>query len=199
MMEQRPRSAEQQKWYDANYSGGLDNAEIDEFLRSPSSNWLAKLAVLKEDGWPAITPLWYQWTGEAFLVVGRARSAWVQDLIRDPRCAICVEEAALPPAGGNRKVQAQCEAEIVEGPVVAEGSQWVAVAHEMAVRYAGPNGGEGLKLSYGWKRYLVRLHPREGKLTTWQGVDWAPRYFQPEERPDLEGTISDAELARGDS
>ncbi len=199
MEQERPRSAEQKEWYDANYSGGLDDSEVDRFLRSPSSTWLAKLAWIKEDGWPSVTPLWYQWTGSAFFVVGRARSAWVQDLIRDPRCAVVIEEAALPPHGGNRKVMAQCEAEVVEGPVVAEGSKWVEVAHEMAVRYAGPAGGEGLKTSYGWKRYLVRLTPREGKLTTWQGVDWHPRYFAPEERPDLAGTIPDSEFTRGDN
>lgn len=173
---------QQETWYDARYSGGLSEDELDEFLRGPS-RWLLKLAVLKEDGWPAVNPMWYQWDGDAFWVVGRKKSTWVADLKRDPRCAICIEEKELPPDGGNRKVVTQCHATIVEGPIAAEGSRWLAVANEMAGRYAGPAGVEGLKTSYSWERYLVKLEPRDGKLTTWKGVDWHPRYFDPGQEP----------------
>ena len=103
--------------------------------------------MLKEDGWPFVTPMWYQWRDGSFYVVGRKRSAWVQDLIRDPRCFVCIDEAAMPPEGGLRKVLARCVATVVEGPVVAEGSQWLPVADEMAGRYvgeAGPRGPEGV-------------------------------------------------------
>lgn len=182
----QPDPKEQKRWYDERYSGGLAGDELEEFLNGPESKWLLKLAVIKEDDWPSVTPIWYQWDGASFWVVGRKRSVWVQDLIRDPRCAICIEEKELPPVGGNRKVLAQCTAEIVEGPVTAEGSQWVAVADAMARRYAGQAGSEGLKTSYGWERYLVRLAPREGKVTTWKGVDWHRRYFDPGQRPDLD-------------
>jgi general stress protein 26 len=164
-------------------AGPMPGAHIDEFLRSPNSTWLLKLATLKEDGWPMIVPLWYQWDGEAFYVVGRKRSKWVADLKNDPRCAICIEETAHPRI---RKVIAQCTAEIVEGPAVGEGSQWVPVANEMATRYSGPDGPEMLKMSWGWERYLVKLVPRRDKLTTWQGADWALSYFDPGQRPDLE-------------
>lgn len=177
---------EQKRWYDERYSGGLDAEELEEFLMGPGSTWLLKLAVLKEDGWPSVTPIWYHWDDDGFWVVGRKRSVWVQDLIRDSRCAFVIEEKELPPAGGNRKVMAQCTAEVVEGPVAAEGSRWLPIADAMARRYAGEGGSEGLKTSYGWERYLVRLLPRDGKLTTWKGVDWHKRYFEPGQRPDLE-------------
>ena len=75
-------------------AGGMPGAHVAEFLASPDSTWLLKLAFTKEDGWPMVVPLWYQWDGEAFYVVGRKRSEWVQDLIRNPRCAICIEELA---------------------------------------------------------------------------------------------------------
>ena len=165
-------------WYDTSASGPLKTEQLDAFLRGPASAWLAKLATLQEDGWPSVSPLWYQWNGEDFLVVGRERSAWVQDLARDPRCALCIEESEAPPRGANRRVLAQCEAEILEGPVVAAGSRWVDVAREMALRYTGPAGLEGLAASYEWPRYLVRLRPRDGKLTTWQGAAWHPRYTE---------------------
>jgi hypothetical protein len=164
-------------------AGGMPWSQVREFLASPDSRWLLKLSTLQEDGWPMIAPLWYQWDGEAFYVVGRKRSKWVADLQRDPRCAICVEETAHPRI---RKVLAQCTAEIVEGPVVGEGSQWVPIANEMATRYTGPDGPEQLKASWGWERYLVRLVPRNGRVKTWQGADWALSYFDPGQRPDLE-------------
>jgi hypothetical protein len=162
---------------------GMNGAEVEQFLAGPESTWLLKLAFLKEDGWPRVVPLWYQWDGQAFYVVGRKRSEWVADLEREPRCAICIEETAHPRI---RKVLAQCMAEIVEGPAKGEGSKWVPVAEEMATRYSGPTGPEQLRGSWDWERYLVKLTPRDAKMTTWQGADWALRYFDPGQRPDLE-------------
>ncbi len=171
------------RYYEEGLAGGMSDGEVDEFLRSPNSTWLLKLAFLTEDGWPLIVPLWYQWDGAAFYVVGRKRSEWVAHLKRDPRCAVCIEEQAHPRI---RKILAQCTAEVVEGPARGEGSQWVAVANEMATRYSGPTGPEQLVPSYGWERYLVKLVPRSARLTTWQGADWALRYFDQGQRPDLE-------------
>jgi hypothetical protein len=188
-------AAKQKKWYDPTYSHGMTAEERDAFLGSPDSAWLLRLGVLKEDGWPFVTPMWYQWRGGAFYVVGRKRSAWVQDMIRDPRCFVCIDEDAMPPAGGLRKVLARCVATVVEGPVTAAGSQWLPVADEMAGRYAGPSGREGLKASYGWERYLVRLDPVEGGTTTWQGVGWAQRYLEATQRAELAALMS--ELAAG--
>lgn len=178
------RAIEKQQWYDASVSGPLQGEALEDFLTR--YHWLIKLAFTKEDGWPYVVPLWYLWDQGAFWVVGRKRSEWVQDLRREPRCAICIEEKEIPPAGANRKVLAQCVAEVVEGPVTAEGSQWVGVANRMAEKYVGPEGPAALARSYGWERYLVKLSPREGKLVTFQGVDWHRRYFDPGQRPDLE-------------
>src|SRR6188768_1762584 len=77
-------------------AGAMNAAEVDEFLASPESAWLLKLSVLKADGWPAIVPLWYTWKDGAFWVVGRKKNDWVQDLKREPRCAICIEERDHP-------------------------------------------------------------------------------------------------------
>lgn len=171
-----PRALKQEGWYDSRHSGGLSPAELEAFLRGPDSDWLLRLSCLDEGGWPFVTPMWYDWDGTSFFVVGRKKSGWVAYLQKDPRCAICIDEPQMPPEGGLRKVLARCTADVLEGPVVAEGSQWLPVANRMAMRYVGPAGVEGLKLSYDWPRYLVKLTPVDGKLTTWQGVDWAKRY-----------------------
>ena len=196
-MADAPAAAKQKKWYDPTFSHGMTPEEVEVFLGSPDSNWLCRLGVLKEDGWPFVTPMWYQWRDGAFWVVGRKRSAWVQDLLRDPRCFVCIDEEAMPPAGGLRKVLCKCSAEVVEGPVVAEGSQWVGVADEMAGRYSGESGREGLKFSFGWERYLVRLDPMPAGMTTWQGVGWAKRYLDEKQRTEFEALLS--QLAGGES
>jgi len=196
-MSDAPAAAKQKRWYDPTYSHGMTPEEVDVFLGSPDSDWLCRLGVLKEDGWPFVTPMWYQWRDDRFWVVGRKRSAWVQDLIRDPRCFVCIDEAAMPPAGGLRKVLCRCRATVVEGPVVAEGAQWVAVADEMAGRYSGEAGREGLKFSYCWERYLVRLDPEPRGMTTWQGVGWAKRYLDDKQRAEFEALL--ATLAGGES
>jgi hypothetical protein len=168
------------------FGSPLSDDELQEFLAGSDSRWLIKVAVVREDGWPSVVPVWYQWTDDVFYVIGRKRSAWVHDLIREPRCAICVEEMEpIPPAGLNRKVLAQCTAEIVEGPVGAEGSLWAPIAAEMAARYMGDVGLKRIKGSENWERYLVKLTPRDGKLTTWKGIDWHRKYFDPGQRPDL--------------
>jgi hypothetical protein len=163
-------------------AGPMTRAEVDQFLASPDSDWLLKLAWVK-DGWPKVAPLWYQWREGAFWVVGRKRSEWVHDLKVEPRAAICIEEQAHPRI---RKVLAQVVAEIIEGPVDGPGSAWLPVAEEMATRYIGPDGPTALGPSHTWQRFLVKLTPRDGRLVTWQGADWAPRYFEPGQRPDLE-------------
>ena len=106
-------------------AGAMNDAEVDEFLASPDSAWLLKLSVLRSDGWPSIVPLWYTWKDGSFWVVGRKKNDWIQDLKRESRCAICIEEREHPRI---RKVLAQCIAEVVEGPRVAEGSKWLPVA-----------------------------------------------------------------------
>lgn len=198
-MEGNSQAYEDRQWYDASVSGPLVGKELEEFLMGPGSKWLIKVTVLKEDGWPFTVPLWYHWDSEAFWVVTRKRSDWIADVRRDPRTSICIEEREIPPEGGNRKVIAQTTAEIVEGPCVAEGSQWLGIGEQMALRYVGPEGPAALSRSYGWERYLVKFTPRDGKLITFQGVDWHRRYFDPGQRPDLEERVAKAKARRSEA
>ena len=68
----------------------------------------------------------------------RERSSWARHLQRDPRCALTVDEA-----GRQRKVIAQCRAELVEEPNV--GGRWVGIAERMSTRYLGVNGPKYLE------------------------------------------------------
>jgi PPOX class probable F420-dependent enzyme len=148
---------------------GMTPEELRDFLARPLN---AKVGCLTEDGAPYVVPAWYEWDGEAFWLVPRARSAWARYLQRDPRVCLCIDEEAPP----HRRVQVLGRAEIVEQPNV--GGRWVPIAERMAARYLGPDGGPRyLVPTLDRPRWLIRVHPE--KLTTWAGGGWHRRYLNP--------------------
>jgi hypothetical protein len=144
--------------------GPLHSEEVNEFLQAPI---FARLATLDDEGWPYVVPVWHEWSGNRFWVIGRKRSAWAGYLVSEPRCAVTVDET-----GRQRKVVAQCRAEVVEQPNV--GGIWVEIARRMSVRYLGERGPHYLEPTLGNARWLFALRPV--RMWTWQGNDWAPRY-----------------------
>lgn len=144
--------------------GPMDSEDVAAFLEEPI---FARLASLDAEGWPYVVPCWQEWRDGRFWVVARKKSAWAGYLQADPRCAVTVDET-----GGQRKVIAQCRAELVEGPVT-EG-RWVEIARRMSTRYLGEHGPDYLEPTLNSARWLFALDPV--KVWTWQGNDWAPRY-----------------------
>jgi hypothetical protein len=63
--------------------GGLTEPELVAFSTHP---WNARIATITPDGWPHVTPVWYEFDIDArrFLVVGREHAFWVGH-IRDNR------------------------------------------------------------------------------------------------------------------
>jgi pyridoxamine 5'-phosphate oxidase-like protein len=145
-------------------AGRLADDEVAKFLAEPN---IARLACLDAEGWPYVVPCWQEWDENGWWVVPRERAAWASFLERDPRCAITVDEA-----GGQRKVVAQCEAELVERPNV--GGRWVPIAERMSARYLGHDGPRYLQPTLDRPRWLFCLRPRT--FVSWQGQDWASRY-----------------------
>src|SRR5689334_19752301 len=89
--------------------GLMEQQEMDEFLGGSN---LARLAVLDENGWPYVQPVWYQWDPAQgiFWIVARKRSAWAPMMQRDERVAITIDGETRP----YRKVSLQGKAEVVE-------------------------------------------------------------------------------------
>jgi PPOX class probable F420-dependent enzyme len=130
--------------------------------------WICKLGTLTADGYPCITPVWYEYDGERFTIIGRERSAWVEHIRRDPRVGLCIDD----PDGDHRRVLAQGRAEIVEGPSVR--GPWLEVARRMAARYMGDQRGAAyMERTLDFPRYTIRVRPE--RMTTWRG-GWARRY-----------------------
>ncbi len=147
--------------------GIIEQQELDAFL---AEGIVCHLAVLDAQGWPYVVPVWFEWEPDdgAFWVVPRAKSAWAAHMERDGRVALTIDTPEPP----YRKVALQGRAELVERPNV--GGQWVGIATRMSRRYLGEHGPDYLEPTLTEPRWLFRIHPT--RLTTWQGVDWHPRY-----------------------
>lgn len=151
----------------------LTGEEIGELLAGPLT---ARLATVKPDGRPYISSVWQHWTGEVLYVIAREKSAYVRNMLHNPAVAVSV---ALDEAPFTR-VLIEGRAE-VEGPRVLEG-EILAIGEQMAVRYMGERGPEYLQPTAGRPRYLIRIVPE--KITSWEGVEWHPKYL-PEEGQDV--------------
>ena len=125
-----------------------------------------KLATLTEDGWPVVNPVWYDYDGEAFLVGGRRKAAWVANIQRDPRVAVCIDTSDAP----YTRVLVKAEADVVD-------MQWRGDWESWAIRYRGEEAGRRyFQETRHIPRALIRIAPLE--ITTWAGPGWHPRYLE---------------------
>jgi PPOX class probable F420-dependent enzyme len=111
-----------------------------------------KLAVVRRDGSPLVTPIWFclDDDGAPVFTTG-ADTAKGRALRRDPRCSLCVDEDSPP----FSYVRVDGVAAVSEEP--DELLRW---ATRIAARYMGPDGAE----AYGRRNavpgeLLVRLRP----------------------------------------
>ena len=86
----------------------LTAEEQSSFLHKRSV--LMRVSVVRENGSPLVTPIWFLFEDEAIYFTPRARSEWFDCLKRDPRVALCIDEQPLP----YRKVIVEGAAEPVD-------------------------------------------------------------------------------------
>jgi nitroimidazol reductase NimA-like FMN-containing flavoprotein (pyridoxamine 5'-phosphate oxidase superfamily) len=77
--------------------GDLSEAELLAFLAHPGN---ARIATITPEGWPYMTPVWYELDLDArsFLVVGREHARWVTHIRDNLRVAfhVAADEHAEP-------------------------------------------------------------------------------------------------------
>jgi PPOX class probable F420-dependent enzyme len=146
----------------------LTNEEIVAFLSRPI---IARLGTVKPDGSPYVTPVWQEYDGEAVYFMPRAKARFMKYIKNDPRIALHCAIDEIP----FTRVLFEGTAEIVEGPAPLEG-KLLEMGRRMATRYLGEHGPEYLEDSRERPRYLVKLVPE--KVTSWEGVEWHPRYLE---------------------
>lgn len=135
---------------------GMTDAERDEFLRSGAI--FLKIATTNEEGWPMVSPVWYEWDGSSFLVVGKERTSYIRNLRRDPRCGVLVDNPALP----YRRISVQGVAEFLP-----DDFDWQPPARRMVVRYIGEEGLAYAEATFDFPRVPIRIWPK--RLTSWDG------------------------------
>ena len=158
----------------------LNPNERDAFLGEREV--LMRIAVVREDGSPLVTPIWFIHENDAIYFTPREKSEWFACLRRDPRAALCIDETALP----YRKVLVEGEAELVYD--VGNDDAWRDQYRRIAKRYVDEQGAEAyVQNTIDQPRGLYRVALADAKVSTWrmptEGEDgmgiWHDRYYTP--------------------
>jgi len=127
----------------------LSNAEISELL---ALDVPAHLATIDPDGYPRITPLWFLWDGEAFVMTSVAGYPHLRNLERDPRAAICVDTEEPSGRRANRRIRARGRAELLP-----DDGDWTRRITRKYVQ--GAEGEAAADRRAAMKRVVIRVRP----------------------------------------
>ena len=158
----------------------LTAGEQSAFLNEPGV--LMRVAVVRDDGRPLVTPIWFIYEDDAIYFTPREKSEWFSCLRRDPRVALCIDEQALP----YRKVLVDGSAELVHD--IGEDDVWRDQYRRIAKRYVDEEGAEAyVSNTIDQPRGLYRVKLDDAEVSSWrmplEGEDgmgiWHDRYYTP--------------------
>jgi len=156
----------------------LTPRERADFLAEPGV--LMRVAVVRADGSPLVTPLWFIFEDDAIYFTPRARSEWYVCLKRDPRVALSIDEQPLP----YRKVIIEGAAELVHD--LGADSLWRDRYRRIAQRYIPQDAAAAyIHTTIDQPRALFRVPLEHAKVRSWRmpldgepgdGI-WHQRYY----------------------
>jgi nitroimidazol reductase NimA-like FMN-containing flavoprotein (pyridoxamine 5'-phosphate oxidase superfamily) len=156
----------------------LTPRERAEFLAEPGV--LMRVAVVRADGSPLVTPLWFIYEDDAIHFTPRARSEWYVCLKRDPRVALSIDEQPLP----YRKVIVEGVAELVHD--LGADALWRDQYRRIAQRYVPEAAAAAyIHTTIDQPRALFRVPLHRAKVRSWRmplegepgaGI-WHQRYY----------------------
>ncbi|MBV9121632.1 MAG: helix-turn-helix domain-containing protein [Chloroflexi bacterium] len=153
----------------AAHPGSLRGAELDAFLGGP---WLARLACLREDGYPYSLPLWYEWRDGHIWLAPQPGARWPAYLQVNRRVSMAIDEPAPP----FRRV-------LIEGEASSESAR--GLERRLAQRYLGPLAEGYLRKTAGHAGQAIRVAP--ARVTSWTGLVAHPLYEAPSARAERAG------------
>lgn len=158
----------------------MDAAAQTEFLDSPGI--LMRIAVVRPNGTPLVTPIWYIHRDAAIYFTPREKSEWFACLRADPRVSLCIDEQPPP----YRKVLIDGVAELVHD--VGNDDAWRDLYRAIAQRYVGTDAGDAyVNNTIEQPRGLYKVSLQDSKVRNWRmpvgeehamGI-WHDRYYKP--------------------
>ncbi len=158
----------------------LRTAERDEFLAERGV--VMRIAVVRGDGRPLVTPIWFLHQDGAIYFTPREKSEWFSCLRADPRVALCIDEQPLP----YRKVIVEGSAELVYD--IGHDDEWRDLYRQIAKRYVEDDAAEAyVQNTIDQPRGLYRVVMDDARVKSWrmplgdepaEGI-WHQRYYRP--------------------
>lgn len=122
-----------------------DKRTVESFL-AESRN--ATMATIRANGTPQLTPVWFVWDGEQFIISITTERAKYKNLVRDARMSLCIDDVT-----GFGYVTAEGIVEIREQDIWED-------TRKILVKYQGEEGGtEYLERMKTEPRVLVVMKP----------------------------------------
>lgn len=166
----------------------LSRAERDAFLAERGV--VMRIAVVREDGSPLVTPIWFLHEDQRIYFTPREQSEWFACLRSDSRVALCIDEQLLP----YRKLIVEGRAELVHD--IGADDVWRDLYLRMAQRYVDDDAAAAyVHNTIDQPRGLYRVSLAEAAVKTWrmpvegeapQGI-WHQRYYRPGSKYDVRG------------
>ena len=130
----------------------MSSEEIEDFL---NERYVARIATIKPNGSPHVTPVWYLWKNKQLLISIGEDSVKVKNVLKNNRVAVTIDNCTYPGMG----VIIEGKAEIRE---LSETIEW-----EIGIRYLESKILiEYLKYAHAtWKNVLLIVHPE--KIISW--------------------------------
>jgi PPOX class probable F420-dependent enzyme len=161
----------------------MTEQERDAFLTEPGV--LMRIATVRPDGGPHVTPIWFLYEEGAIYFTPRQKSDWFAHLRRDSRVMLCIDEQSLP----YRKVLLEGRADLLYD--IGRDDEWRDLYRRIARRYGPAEQAEAyIQATIDQPRGLYRLRLADAKLRTWrmptgeepaEGI-WHRRYYAADSR-----------------
>ncbi|GAC1629343.1 MAG: hypothetical protein NVS4B2_11350 [Chloroflexota bacterium] len=160
--------------FELGHGRGLHPDELTAFLTE--TKIFAKVATTNADGWPYVNPVWYEYDNGAFYIVTKELAGLTQNLRRDPRCSILIENPEPP----YKRVVVMGTAEFVD-------ESWVDRARRMVLRYLGEGGLDYFEATLNLPRVTIRVQPI--KQTSWNGGGVDRTFHRPTQWHNVSPTV----------
>ena len=159
----------------------LSTDQMYTFLAEP--NHLARIGTVDADGTPRVVPMWFMMDGDRLCFTPREPAMVWQNMLRDPRVGISVDEDELP----YRKVTIQGHIEVIYQP--GKDRLWQHLYRAIAMRYISVDAArQYVDSTDDQPRALcaVDLSARATRLSSWRmpvgnedqrGI-WHDRYYR---------------------